>query len=743
MKSDASLLQEYACTRSTEAFATLLQRHAGLVYGVCLRKLGNAADAEDVAQECFLELALNAGNINRSLPAWLHTRACSRAIDALRRRAAQRQHEDSAMETDHRSDEPSWSEIRPLVDEALEQLPDELRTALVMHFLQQKSQADIAAENNVNQSTVSRRISDGIEQIREQLKKRGVTASSGSLTTLLSLNAIVVAPQTLIAAATKIATVGAVTPTAAGMATKVAVSSATKIGGIIVGKKIVGLVAFLFFALLGGFIYSVNGSRPEPPPSPAASIQTGVAVQAEKKSPLQWEPLGEVNAAIGTSRSENGEVIAEAQPDALLISQKSWTGDSLVVEFDARADVALERTPNFGFGCMLLPYATTAELAAGGGKLPSLLVRGGHANQAMWSGLYMQWLPPKWKRDFPVSWNWGEFCAHGNEWYHVRAERIKDMMRLWVNGVAIAEVRLDEPLPTKLHVWFGSGASNQGSITARFKNVRVSQPTAEYIAEHAKPMKLFQPYQQKREILEKYKAQIVRKASIILGEKNESKGLEEVPFKGQTARPSVVDGKSCRHTEFALNKSWGPDFLLDNPTDWNPAHEFQVELEYLDRGFGDIAIMYNSWCGSADCAPTIPRKNSGEWVKHTFSLPDALWHHKGWNFWISCMRTDDTDLYIHSVRVLEITRPKEAYEEVVRAYQNEIEQHKSDWTVPHYKFRMAQTIMQNLQQPDDAQKIIDKLAKNNNKSEWMNIYVPMSKAYGWKSLQQAQDVGDF
>ena len=52
---DQTLLSQYVATQDSGAFEELTRRYAGLVKGVCVRLLGNSHDAEEVAQECFLE----------------------------------------------------------------------------------------------------------------------------------------------------------------------------------------------------------------------------------------------------------------------------------------------------------------------------------------------------------------------------------------------------------------------------------------------------------------------------------------------------------------------------------------------------------------------------------------------------------------------------------------------------------------------------------------------------------------
>src|SRR5438046_145945 len=72
---DAARLARFANARDEAAFASLLDRHGRLVWGVCRSLLPGDADAEDVFQATFVALFRGAAKIRqaRSLAPWLHS----------------------------------------------------------------------------------------------------------------------------------------------------------------------------------------------------------------------------------------------------------------------------------------------------------------------------------------------------------------------------------------------------------------------------------------------------------------------------------------------------------------------------------------------------------------------------------------------------------------------------------------------------------------------------------------------
>ena len=287
MADDATLLERYAVSRDAEAFAELMRRYAGLVYGTCLRVLGNRTQSEDVTQECFFELADRSDRIRGSLPAWLHCVAVRRSRNCVRGQTRRERRERVAAAvraSESAGDRPTWHDVAPHMDAALETLPKELRDVLIRHFIQGKTQPEIADSLGVNQSTVSRRLQRGVELLRKKLRKAGVVASVVAITTLLSANAVHAAPTTLVAALGKMAMAGVGGSISAGAgAGGVAGGSAVQGGIGIVKLSLIGLAAATVVAVAAVGLNS--GARP-----PTAGTTAPRATPAPKPVPAVMLP---------------------------------------------------------------------------------------------------------------------------------------------------------------------------------------------------------------------------------------------------------------------------------------------------------------------------------------------------------------------------------------------------------------------------------------------------------------------
>lgn len=214
MLSDLQHLQRYATTGDAHAFRELVQAHGAMVHATALRVTRDAAAAQDVAQETFLELARKAGGITQSVAAWLHRVAWNRACDAVRRETTRNRIEEAMAESWNTDREATWPEIEPHLDEALNELPQELRDVLVLYFLEGQTQAELARHLGKNQSNVSRRIERGVSAMREALKSRGVICGGG-LATLVSARSAQAMPPALAASLGKLSLSGAGLPAAA------------------------------------------------------------------------------------------------------------------------------------------------------------------------------------------------------------------------------------------------------------------------------------------------------------------------------------------------------------------------------------------------------------------------------------------------------------------------------------------------------------------------------------------------
>ena len=177
---DVELIQRIA-DRRQDAIAELYDRYADLVLGVARKILGNTPDAEEVVQEAFVQVWLQADRYDRrraSPSTWLVMITRSRAIDLVRSRKVRTRAARAAGEEDsrdHASPEGTRAvlqdERRERVLEALAGLPEEQREVLELAFYRGWTQREIARETGIPLGTVKTRTLLAMKKLRALLQK--------------------------------------------------------------------------------------------------------------------------------------------------------------------------------------------------------------------------------------------------------------------------------------------------------------------------------------------------------------------------------------------------------------------------------------------------------------------------------------------------------------------------------------------------------------------------------------------
>ncbi|MCC7377096.1 MAG: sigma-70 family RNA polymerase sigma factor [Verrucomicrobiales bacterium] len=181
---DAELLCRYRDQGCEGSFAELVRRHYPLILGTAARHLRDSHAAQDVAQGVLCALTRSAASIRHpsQLASWLHRTTRHLAMSHQRSEVRRRQRESNCAIPV--ADEPSpdlWQQIEPVFDQAIGQLRQEDRFAILLRFLEQRPIPDVAAELGVSEPAAKMRLSRAVDRLRSALVRHGVTCSVTAL----------------------------------------------------------------------------------------------------------------------------------------------------------------------------------------------------------------------------------------------------------------------------------------------------------------------------------------------------------------------------------------------------------------------------------------------------------------------------------------------------------------------------------------------------------------------------------
>ena len=329
---DADLLARFADARDEAAFAELVRRHGGLVFGVCKRVTGNHHLAEDAFQAVFVVLAAKAASLRprSAVAAWLYGVAFRTSLRARTMADRRRRHEATVDTLPEVGTEPAdVCDAVQLLDEAIAALPEALRLPVVLCELEGGSRAEVARQLGIPEGTLSSRLASARKALARRLKNRGVALSAAGLTLALGRVASASVPANLAGRAVA----AALAP--GGVPGHVAELSSGVLRVMFLNKLKVAipLVGLLVVALFAGGLFAVE-DPPAPPkraevPQPAKPLPPVNRILFYRSGFLTTiDPDGKNEKKVSENRAEFHPGDSKLSPDGKTLATLIQTAEA-------------------------------------------------------------------------------------------------------------------------------------------------------------------------------------------------------------------------------------------------------------------------------------------------------------------------------------------------------------------------------------------------------------------------------
>lgn len=166
-----------------KAFETIYERHHRRVYSLCLRMVANATEAEDLAQEVFIQLFRKIGSFRgeSAFTTWLHRLTVNHVLMHFRKRGVRLEKTTEEGEIGEIQDYLQAAAERPrfvdriALDKAISELPPGYRTVFVLHDVEGFEHEEVADMLGVSVGTSKSQLHKARMRLRELLNKKTET----------------------------------------------------------------------------------------------------------------------------------------------------------------------------------------------------------------------------------------------------------------------------------------------------------------------------------------------------------------------------------------------------------------------------------------------------------------------------------------------------------------------------------------------------------------------------------------
>ncbi|MDT7542407.1 MAG: hypothetical protein QOE33_2311 [Acidobacteriota bacterium] len=181
--SDYSLTQR-SSQGDVFAFEELYARHNRRVYSLCLRMTGNTSEAEDLAQEVFIQLYRKVGSFRgeSAFTTWLHRLTVNQVLMHFRKRGVKLEQTtddgDTPVQIVVGTQDPARMPVvdRIALDAAVVQLPPGYRTVFVLHDVEGHEHEEIARMLGCSVGTSKSQLHKARMKLRMLLRQQNPSA---------------------------------------------------------------------------------------------------------------------------------------------------------------------------------------------------------------------------------------------------------------------------------------------------------------------------------------------------------------------------------------------------------------------------------------------------------------------------------------------------------------------------------------------------------------------------------------